>query len=135
LLAVAGASFGLTLLIRGAWRRAVSALHTLAGLGAGYYLVILAERPESAALVEIAALSGVSGQGALELVASTEPTVFLWVGLFGVAATVLAGALGALMPERENRVDRYAKADKDADPSDSIVAWDLLSGGDDPTRR
>lgn len=135
LLAVAAAAFGLGLLLRGAWRRIVSALQTVAVGGATYAITSLARSPEVAALPDVASLTGIAGAGALGLVIGTQPTVMLWIGVVGLVAAAAAGVVGVLMPDRAVAGDRYRRAAASEDPKDSIQAWDNLSEGSDPTTR
>jgi hypothetical protein len=135
LLAVAGAAFGLGLLLRGVWRRIVSLVQFLAAGSTAYALASLATAPEAAAVSEIASLTGIAGSGALGFVASTEPTAILWIGVVGLLGAMGSGLVGVWMPDRQARADRYQRAGGNADPRDSIAAWDNLSEGSDPTTR
>jgi hypothetical protein len=135
LLAVAGAAFGLGLLLRGVWRRVISAIQVLAVGAAAYALAGLAARPEVGALAEISSLTGVAGSGALDVVATTEATAMLWVGVVGLLGAMGSGLIGVAMPDRPARTDRYKRSVGEADPKDSIAAWDHLSEGSDPTTR
>lgn len=135
LLAVAGAAFGLSLLSRGVWRRFVSLLQVLAIGGAAYAIAGLAARPESAALSEIASLTGIAGAGALDVVVRTEPLAMLWVGVLGMVATIGSGLIGVAMPDKPGTTNRYQRSLGDSDPKDSLAVWDRLSEGSDPTTR
>ena len=135
LLAVAAAAFGLGLILRGAWRRVVSFLQALAVSGAAYAIASLARQPEVAALSEIAALTGVAGSGALDLVQAAQPLAMLSLGVVGLVAAAGAGVVGVLMPDKASSSDRYRRTAGPADPRDSIAAWDNLSEGSDPTTR
>ena len=135
LLAAAGAAFGLGLLLRGVWRRIVSLVQFLAVGSTAYVIVSLATAPETAAVPEIASLTGIAGSGALDFVATTESTAMLWIGVLGLLAAMGSGIVGVLMPDRRARADRYQRAGGNADPQDSIAAWDNLSEGSDPTTR
>lgn len=135
LLAVAAAAFGLGLILRGVWRRVVSFLQALAVGGAAYAIASLASEPEVAALSEIAALTGVTGSGALDLVQGVQPLAMLSIGVVGLVAATGAGIVGVLMPDRAPSTDRYRRSAGPADPKDSIAAWDNLSEGSDPTTR
>ena len=135
LLAVAAAAFGLGLLLRGVWRRIVSLVQVLAAGAAASTIASLATRPEVAVLSEIASLTGVAGSGALDVVATTEATAMLWVGVAGLVGAMGSGLLGVTMPDRPTATDRYQRSAGEADPKDSIAAWDHLSEGSDPTTR
>jgi hypothetical protein len=135
LLGVAAAAFGLSLLLRGVWRRVVSLVQVLAVGAAAYAVAGLASRPELAALSEIASLTGVAGAGALDVVVSTEPMALLWVGVLGLVAASGSGLIGVAMPDKPGTSDRYRRSSGTADPQDSIAAWDHLSEGSDPTTR
>lgn len=135
LLAVGVAAFGLGLLVRGTWRRVVSVLQAVAALGAGYAIISLGARPEVAVASDIATLTGIAGSSAMDLVVQTEGTSFLWLAGAGLAAAVASGLVGAVMPDKPARTDRYQRSSGAADPKDSIAAWDHLSEGSDPTTR
>jgi uncharacterized membrane protein (TIGR02234 family) len=135
LLAVAGAAFGLGLLLRGVGRRIVSLVQVLAVGSTGYVLASLATAPETAAVSEIASLTGIAGSGALDFVASTEPTAMLWIGVVGLLGAMGSGLVGVWMRDRPVRTSRYQRSGSSPDPQDSIAAWDHLSEGSDPTTR
>ena len=135
LLAVCGAAFGLGLLLQGTARRLVSGLQALAAAGVAYALVGVAGRPEDSVLAEIVALTGVTGSRALDAVVLAEATGFIWVAALGVLGTALSGVVGALMPDKASRANRYQRLAEGDDLQDPIQAWDRLSEGNDPTTR
>ena len=117
------------------WRRVISAIQVLAVGLAAYALAGLAARPEVGALAEISSLTGVAGSGALDVVATTEVTAMLGLGVVGLLGAMGSGLIGLAMPDRPARTDRYQRSVGEADPKDSIAAWDHLSEGSDPTTR
>ncbi len=135
LLAVGAAALGLTLLLRGPWRRLVSIIQGAACAGAAYAVYALSARPEVAVVSQIASLTGVTGASALDAVVGAEAMAFLWVGVLGITASILSGALGAVMPDRAATTDRFQRSAEMVDPKDSVAAWDDLSEGSDPTTR
>ncbi len=135
LLAVGAAALGLTFVLRGPWRRLVSILQGISCAGAAYAVYALSGRPEVAVVSEIGSLTGVTGASALDAVVGAQATAFLWVGVLGITASILSGALGAVVPDRATTTDRFQRSAEMADPKDSVAAWDDLSEGSDPTTR
>lgn len=135
LLVAAAAALGLGFVLRGGWRRFVAGL-----FGALLVAVIIAwstvlVAPAATVGTAITALTGLSGESSLELIAETTATGFVWVGVGSVVVAFVAGLLGVVMPDRARSASRYERHTHDDGLDDPVVAWDRLSDGDDPTKR
>lgn len=135
LLAAAGASFALGLVLRGVWRRVVALFSAALTVGAiVVWLGVLAE-PQLAVRGDITAVTGLSGDSALMAIANTSATGFLWVGLGAAAVAVVAALVGVVMRDAPPRASRYQRHRGEDESGDAVVVWDRLSSGDDPTHR
>jgi hypothetical protein len=135
LAAAAGAAFGVGLVLRGLWRRAVHFLQAGLALGAGVVWWQIGDLPRAVALSDITLLTGLSGQSAFDAVSTTDTTGFLALGIGSALIAVMSGFLGAAMPDSRRRASRYERHGGEDAGDDPVVAWDRLSDGEDPTTR
>lgn len=135
LLAVAGAGFGASLLLRGIPRRASMAISTAALGFSGWSFVVASATPELAAVETITMRTGIGGQAALELVDSATGSAWLVVALVGLILACAGSVLGILAPDSPKRQQRYERFPDAGDDSDGVATWDHLTSGLDPTKR
>lgn len=134
LLGALAASYAAALLATGPVRRLLGLLQT--GLGIGVMLAwgVVLRDPVSGQASAIAALTGLSGEGALSGVEASGPMALLWLGVAGAGLAAIAGVMGVLAPDPGPSRSRFDRREG-AGSSDPIDTWDALSEGSDPTDR
>lgn len=135
LLVAAAAALGLGFVLRGVWRRVVAGLFSALLVAVIIAWSVVLRAPQATAGAEITALTGLSGESALDLITVSTATGFVWVGVGSAVLALVAGLLGVVMPDRARSASRYERHTQADGRDDPVVAWDRLSDGDDPTKR
>ncbi|MGO1539022.1 MAG: Trp biosynthesis-associated membrane protein [Leucobacter sp.] len=138
-IAVATLAAAIALTIAGrVFRRILSVLVVLLGVGLIALVVGVMQDPAAASAGGLAELTGLTGGGNAELV--TSMTVSVWPVVLGVsgALTCLSGAFVTVLSGRWVKSgQKYeagaAPARAQSPGSDRISDWDALSDGDDPS--
>lgn len=133
--AVVLASYGLQFTLRGALRRIIAALQTIAGLGFSVLALVLASAPLPSTLQGITDVTGVGGPNALALVETLQVTGWHFAAVAAGALLAVSGGLGVAMEDRATTKGRFERSASSGSVQDSVSAWDSLSEGQDPTRQ
>jgi hypothetical protein len=135
LAASAIAAYAAGALLRGVARRSVGLVQAITLVFAIVAWLSERNQPVEPLVAEITALTGVAGRGALDSVVALSGTGFLWLGLLAAALGAIGGLVGVFAPDAPARVSRYDRVTGPTDLSDSVGTWDLLTDGEDPTKR
>lgn len=132
--AVCVAAYGLQSVLRGIPRRVVAGVQVIAAFSFAAVAWGSAVDPLPSVLSGITSLTGVSGAGAQELVATLTVTGWHFSAVVAGALLVVSGVFGAVRAERVPLASRFERGATSDVPQDSVSAWDALSDGSDPTR-
>jgi uncharacterized membrane protein (TIGR02234 family) len=132
--AVCVAAYGLQFAMNGIPRRIVAGVQVIASFSFSAVAWGSAGDPLPSALSGITSLTGVSGVGAQELVATLTVTGWHVSAVVAGAFMLVSGLFGAIRAERVTLASRFERGAASDVPQDSVSAWDALSDGSDPTR-
>ena len=115
-------------------RVVLAAAIAILGVGAVAVSVSVLADPSTVFEREIAELTGLGGAGASSAILAAASTIWPVVAIIGGAATAVLGVVVAIVSRHWRSTGRrYERGTTPADPTDSVAAWDAISGGGDPT--